>query len=267
MSEQGVLKMIPVDKIDPLDILLRKRVDEDYIRELALSIKEQGLLNPVTVRLENGRYRLVAGYCRWLAHKWLGRDKILSRIKDINDKDMLSVAAVENLQRKDLDPLEEAIGIRNMMEGQGLSVQEVAKKISKSESWIRSRLETLTWPENFLSALADKLLSHGALKELVEIEDSDYRDYLLRIGCDNGVTGSVARGWMLAWRASHVPIPQEDLSQEGVHVERAVPKILLPCWGCGMEKIPHEISYKPLCERCVGVAMGTVDPETLQPKA
>lgn len=256
MQKEEKLRQIPLDLIDPLENLLRRRIDEEYIRELAYSIKEKGLINPISLRPEGNRYRLMAGYCRWLAHRWLGRDKILSRIYLQSEAEMMAIAAIENLQRKDLDPLEEAQALRIMIENEGYAVSDLATKLGKSEVWIRGRLETLNWPEEFLSALAEKKLSLTALKELLAIEDVVYRDHLLKIGIENGITGNVAKGWAMAWRETQFQIPVEDLPTSGPHVDRPIARILLPCWGCGVEHPPADISYKPLCQACIKMAMG-----------
>jgi ParB family chromosome partitioning protein len=256
VKESKRIESIFVDSINPLAHLLRRKVDDDYIRELALSIKEKGLLNPVSVVVTDGVYNMFAGYCRWLATKWLGREKILARIFDASPDEMQTLALIENLQRRDLDPLEEASGLRHMIDHEGSTPAQLSKSLGKSEGWIRNRLAILDWPDHFIQALVDKFLAYGALEEFLKIDDVSYRDYLFKIACENGVTVAVARSWASTWQATHVPTPADNLPSTSPSVDHAPLIQRLVCWGCGEAQAPVDITYEPLCTKCISTVGG-----------
>lgn len=256
MKESRKIDSLIVTDIHPLPHLLRRKVDDDYIHELALSIKEKGLLNPISVVIQNGMYNMFAGYCRWLAHQWLGREKILARIFEASPDELQTLALIENLQRKDLDPLEEASGLRYMIEQEGSTPTQLSKSLGKSENWIRNRLAILSWPEHFIQALLDKFLSYASLEEFLKITDISYRDYLFKIGCENGVTTPVARSWVSTWEATHMPTPADHLPSTSPTVDHAPLIQRLVCWGCGQALPPVDITYEPLCNKCISTVGG-----------
>lgn len=251
MSGLERFEYLEVDRLVPLQRLLRKSVDDDKVRELALSIKERGLINPITVRPSGEYYQIVAGFCRWVAHKWLGRELILCRVQELSDRESDFVAGVENLQRLELNPVEEALYVKKLYSEDGISVGEIAKMVGKSESWARSRLEVLTWPAKFIDCLGNKDLSQGALSELVRVGDETYRDHLLKVAVQNGVSAAVCQGWRLAWEQSQVQMPDDELTAFRSHVEQPAYRIMLVCWGCSQEYVPGDLSYKPLCLSCI----------------
>ncbi len=256
MKESKRMEIVPVANVVPLPHLLRRKIDDDYIRELALSIKEKSLLNPISVVHNGNEFSMFAGYCRWLAHKWLGRDKIMARIFDVAPDDMLTLALIENLQRKDLDPLEEATGLKHMIELEGATIPQLSKSLGKSETWLRSRLAILSWPEHFMEALIGKFLSYGSLEEFLKIEDNEYRDYLFKIGCENGVTTAIVKSWVSAWLATHIPTPADNLPSSLPSVDHAPLIQKLVCWGCGEPQPPVDITYEPLCTKCISTVGG-----------
>ncbi|MGB7297338.1 MAG: ParB/RepB/Spo0J family partition protein [Candidatus Aminicenantales bacterium] len=242
---------LEVARLVPLPRLLRQSVDDDSIRELALSIKNQGLINPITVRPYGDYYQIVAGFCRWVAHKWLGREKILCKVVDMSDRDSDWVSGIENLHRLALNPVEEALYIKKLHVEDGVSVVEIGDMLSKSSSWVRSRLDVLGWPSNFIDALGDRVLPFSALSELVRVGDEQYRDHLLEVAVSNGVTALVCQGWRLAWEQTQAQMPDDVLKDFRAHVDRPEARIMLVCWGCSSEYVPGDLSYKPLCGACV----------------
>ncbi len=243
--------MFNVEELVPLDELLRRDVSDDYIRELALAIREHGLIHPILVREKDGKKQIIAGYCRWLAHKWMAREKIPGRFVEAEQYELRTMAATENLQRWDLDPLEEALACKSMIEIDGHSVKSLSQAISKSTGWIQSRLDTLYWPENFLECLGQKQLSMSALAELARIDESEYRDYLLQIAIDNGVTSMVCRMWRNSWELSRVKKTKEELPLEVPKIDAQPARISMVCWGCEKDKPSGQITYEPLCAECI----------------
>lgn len=165
---------IEVDKIDPNPWQPRRRLDTVALEELAASIREHGVVQPVVVaRAAEGRYRLVAGERRWRACRLLGLATIPAIVKDLSDRDATEVALVENVQREDLNPLEEATAYRILQEEFGLTQEEVARRVGKSRAQIANTLRLLQLPEKIQGYIAEGLLSAGHGRALLALEDPE----------------------------------------------------------------------------------------------
>ncbi len=253
MKIANSITLFNVDELVPLDNLLRRDVTDDYIRELSKAIREQGLLHPILVREKDGKKQIIAGYCRWLAHKWMARETIPGRLVEAEQHELRTMAATENLQRVDLDPLEEALACKSMIEIDGHSVKSLSQAITKSTGWIQTRLDTLHWPQNFLECLGEKRLSMSALAELARIHDDEYRDYLLQIAIDNGVTSMVCRMWKNSWEMTRIKKKKEDLPLQVPKINAQPAKITMVCWACETDRPSGDITYEPLCSGCIDI--------------
>lgn len=175
---------IDVNLIDEPEILLHPEPDLNYLEELATSIKSQGLLNPIIVRPKGERYQLIAGYSRWLACKKFGINKIKARVVYFDDKTALLSSAVENIQRTDLDPIQEGKLYYKLIYEQGMEIKEVANKVGKSVGYIEARLKLLEMPEEIQELARSRQLQLGVIPLLARIQNRD--DMLL-------VAGDIAR--------------------------------------------------------------------------
>lgn len=141
---QGVLEL-PIAKVEPRDNQPRTVFDEEALSELAESIREYGVIQPVTVRkLDSGYYQLIAGERRWRAARLAGLTDIPARVIEADDKLTTELALVENLQREDLNPVEEAQGYRTLMEEYGLTQDEAAQRVGKSRPAVANALRLLS---------------------------------------------------------------------------------------------------------------------------
>ncbi|MCL2089131.1 MAG: ParB/RepB/Spo0J family partition protein [Oscillospiraceae bacterium] len=168
------LLTISTEEIEPNKAQPRKRFDDEALAALADSIREHGVLQPIVVRpLPRGNYQIVAGERRWRACRMLGISHIPVVIKEIDDLVSAELALVENLQREDLSPIEEAQGFRELIETHGLTQEEVANKVGKSRPAIANSLRLLSLPEK-VSAMVDKgSLSAGHARALLPIESAE----------------------------------------------------------------------------------------------
>lgn len=167
-SEGTSLALIEIepDKDQP-----RKAFDEESLSELSKSIEEHGVLQPILVRPQaNGAYKIVAGERRWRAARQAGLSEIPVIIKEISDAEAMEIALIENLQREDLDPVEEALGYRQLMERCNYTQEKAAKKLSKSRSAIANSLRLLALPDNILELLKSGILSAGHAKAILSLE-------------------------------------------------------------------------------------------------
>ena len=174
MQDDAPLKTVPIEKIEPREDQPRKSFNEESLAELADSISRFGLLQPITVRaLDNGYYQIVAGERRWRASRMAGLDELPVRVVDADELRMAQMALVENLQREDLNPIEEAEGYRRLIEDYSMTQDEAAKSVGKSRPAVANSLRLLSLSPKVLSLVSDGELSAGHARALLPITDPE----------------------------------------------------------------------------------------------
>ena len=155
----------------------RKNFDEESLKELSNSIKERGVIQPIIVRkskIENTKYEIIAGERRWLAARKAGLHNIPVIITDVDDLKSLEFAIVENVQRHDLNPLEEALGYKRLIDEFSYDQEKVSRFIGKSRSYITNSLRLLSLPEEVLNFVKSKKISAGHAKILVGLSNAEF---------------------------------------------------------------------------------------------
>ncbi|HSL98383.1 MAG TPA: ParB/RepB/Spo0J family partition protein, partial [Candidatus Deferrimicrobiaceae bacterium] len=183
---RGGVRIIDVDRIVPNPEQPRLALDEESLAELASSIKEHGVLQPILVRpLDGGEFQLIAGERRWRASKAAGAASIPALVEEIDDDTALEISIIENLQREDLTPLDEAAMYERMVKEHGYSVRKLAQKLGKDKGYLENRLRLADAPPEIreLVSLRKDTLSHAY--ELLKVEDPKKRRRL---------AGQVAKG-------------------------------------------------------------------------
>ncbi len=178
-GRSGGVRVIPVDRIEPNPEQPRLAFDEATLLELSASIKEHGVLQPILVRpLGNARYQLIAGERRWRASKTAGLETIPALIEDIDDDTAREIAIIENLQREDLSPLDEAAMYDRMVREHGYSIRKLAQKLGKDKGYLENRLRLADAPEEVrqLVSVRKDTLSHAY--ELLKVDDPRKRKKL-----------------------------------------------------------------------------------------
>jgi ParB/RepB/Spo0J family partition protein len=195
MSEDQI-QLIQMDLIDRPVKISRELIDPEKVRELAESIRESGLLQPILIRPSNGRFEIVAGDRRYLAHKLLNLKEIKSIVRELDDQETVIIRGIENLQRVDLSPSEEAAVYLILKEEGGLSTGQIAKKTGKAHNTIARYLIFGKCPIEIRRAVDRKEVSLNVLEILWEIDDPAAFDYHFKMAASNGISGSVARLWV-----------------------------------------------------------------------
>lgn len=163
---------LPIRLIDPNREQPRRDFDEEALKELAQSIKAVGVLQPIIVCRNGERYTIVAGERRFRAARLAGLEEIPAIARDWENQTRLEAALIENLQRDDLNPIEEAMGIKNLMEETGLTQEEASARLGRSRPAVANLLRLLNLPENVIQMLRDGRLSAGHGRALVTVEPS-----------------------------------------------------------------------------------------------
>ncbi len=176
---------VNINDIEPNRDQPRKDFDEAAISELADSIAQHGLIQPIVVRpTTDGRYSIIAGERRWRACRLAGLNEVPVIVKDADEQTLMEIALIENLQREDLNAVEEALGYRSLIDGYGLTQDEVAKRMGKSRSAVTNALRLLSLNETELEALRRGTISAGHARALLSCEDNEIRSKMLLAAAD-----------------------------------------------------------------------------------
>ena len=172
-TPENEIKLIPVDEIRSNPYQPRLHFDEEALNELAESIKEHGVLEPIIVKKSIKGYELVAGERRTKASRIVGKATIPAIIKDFDDQAMMEIALLENIQRENLSPIEEAKAYKNFMDKMDLTQEEVASKFKKSRSYVTNLLGLLKLPNDVQKDVVAGKISMSAARVLSKIDDED----------------------------------------------------------------------------------------------
>lgn len=173
--EQKEETKVPIDKINPNPNQPRTHFNETLLNELADSIRENGVLQPLLVRKKGKGYEIIAGERRYQASKIAGLEDLPVIVKEVDDQKMLELALIENLQRSDLNPIEEAKGYRQLIKASGMTQEALSKAVSKSRSSITNSLRLLDLPEPVQQYLFDGRLTAGHARAILAVPYEEQR--------------------------------------------------------------------------------------------
>lgn len=173
--EQKEDNKVPIDKINPNPNQPRTHFNETLLNELADSIRENGVLQPLLVRKKGKGYEIIAGERRYQASKIAGLEELPVIVKEVDDQKMLELALIENLQRSDLNPIEEAKGYRQLIKASGMTQEALSKAVSKSRSSITNSLRLLDLPEPVQQYLFDGRLTAGHARAILAVPYEEQR--------------------------------------------------------------------------------------------
>lgn len=188
MQREEEVVYLYLDDIIPNRFQPREVFEERPLKELAVSIKEHGVIQPIIVRKVNDKYEIIAGERRYKASALAGLTKIPAIIRDLDDKESSKVALLENLQRKNLNPIEEAKTYQKILELDQMTQEELAKTMGKSQSAVANKLRLLSLPEEVQEALLKENISERHARSLLNLKDAEEQKSLLKRIIDNKMT-------------------------------------------------------------------------------
>lgn len=168
---EGDLRYIDINDIKPNSSQPRKSFDEDKLEELAESIEQHGLIQPIVLRAAGQGYEIVAGERRWRAARMIGLKELPCIVRELTDEENMLLAIIENMQREDLNPIEEAEGLKQMIDTYGLTQEQVSRGVGKSRPYITNSLRLLKLPPKLRYMTADGSLSMGHARALAAVKD------------------------------------------------------------------------------------------------
>lgn len=189
-------KLLEMGKIDEPDGVIRLDIDQNKIKELAESIGEIGQLQAILVRPKGVRFEIVFGHRRFLAHQRLGKSRILATVRELDDVQVALMRATENIERVDISPIEEAAVYQDLCDNHKLSIDAIGKKMGKSPSIVKRRMDLLRMPVALQQAIHRKEIGYSVAESLWSLGDQSAIDYYLPFAIEHGATLDVVRGWV-----------------------------------------------------------------------
>ena len=231
-TQEGGSVMLPISQVEPGIKQPRKRFDEESLSDLAESIRTHGLIQPLTVRrLSSGYYQIIAGERRWRASKQAGLTEVPAVVIEADDRKVMELGLIENLQREDLNPMEEALGYQALVQEYGLTQEEAAQQVGKSRPAVANALRLLALPDAIRALLEEGKLSAGHGRALLTVPDSTLQKKLAQKVVQEGL--SVRQTEAMAKR----------LAQTGAEAEEAAAKAADPM------KLYRDAAAKELSQR------------------
>ena len=172
MDEKGRILMLKLDLVQPNKEQPRKTFDEEKINELAESIKTYGVLQPLLVQKNDSFYEIIAGERRWRAAKAAGLKEVPAVLKEYSRQEAMEISLIENVQRADLNPIEEALGYRQLIDEFGLTQEEIAVRVAKSRTAITNTMRLLKLDEQIQNMLVQGVITSGHARALLSLEDA-----------------------------------------------------------------------------------------------
>ncbi len=192
--DQGSVNELDINEIEPNRDQPRKEFDQQALNELADSIATHGLLQPIVVRpMSNLRYQIVAGERRWRASRIAGLERVPVIIREMSDMECMELAMIENLQREDLNPVEEALGYRQLIDSYSMTQDEVAQAVGKSRPAVANALRLLSLPSDLLEMVSAGELSAGHARALLAIEDAELRSQAAKWAKDGATVREIEK--------------------------------------------------------------------------
>ena len=186
--DENAIKEIKISQIEPNKNQPRKRFDKEKLVALSESIKENGLIQPIIVtKSDDDRYTIVAGERRWRAAKLAGLTAVPSIVKEYTEKTVAEVALIENLQREDLNPIEEALGYKELSEKYFLKQEEISKIVGKSRSAIANAMRLLSLEDEIQSKIISGDISEGHARSALSLDGFELRNFLVSQIIENGL--------------------------------------------------------------------------------
>lgn len=200
---------IPIDLIDDPKLAMRSDTKDESINELMDDMRQVGLIEPIVVRETVGRYEIIAGHRRTTAARLLNWSVIEAKIVVANEDEVLQMRVIENLSRRDVDPVDEAVYVAEIMTRTKKTVSEMAKLVHRSEGWVHQRLKVFEMPAFLQDALRNRQLSLGVALELQQIENENARREYTYWAISRGASVGTAQQWRVSINSQQTLTPEQ----------------------------------------------------------
>jgi len=253
---------LPLDDIRPNPIQPRKSIGAEKLMELAQSIKIHGLLSPILVRRVNTRYEIIAGERRYQACRLAGLTKVPAIVKDVSDDTSFKLSLIENLQREDLNPMEEAEAYATLRDQFGLTHQDIADSVMKDRSTITNSLRLLGLPEDMKAAIREGALTPGHARAILMVDSEDGRRALFQQIISKGMSVREAERRATLRRSSGSGIKGSDprLEQISLLLTDALSAKVICSWSRRKGRITIELTSREDLDRIISILARSPSP-------
>ena len=246
------LQQIPIGIIDEPSEPHRLGMDEQALGELADSIRLEGLKQPISVRPSSeGRYEIIAGHRRFAACRQIGLVEITAFVRLASEAHAEVERFTENMQREQLTPMEEAVALTRYMESSGLEVAKIAEKLSKTEAWVRTRMQLMGLPDGLKGEVHAGRIAIASALALLKVTNLAHRDYLTRYAVEGGASSAVVRQWVDAWVIHQESGTEEPAPSPTWQPGDTVVIIQIPCATCTTPHDHREMAIIRVCKTCL----------------
>ena len=260
-KQSEVVKPIDIILIDGPNVDQRLTIDMELVKELAESIEEVGLMQPILLAKKGKRFEVVWGNRRFLAHKHLGKTTILAKVQELEQSQITIMRATENIFREGITPIEEALIYQTLMNDEGMSIEQIAKRMRKSAGIVRRRLDLLRMPQCLQTAIHKKDITYGVAESLWGLGDQAQIEYYLMFAIENGVSVAVVRTWVKDEK-DKARRDRADIEGGGetIAINENIP-IYFACQLCkGATELGKETSFRA-CPKCAKQLIEIINPE------
>ncbi len=227
IEERKPFILCGIEELIPNRFQARKVFDSKDLEELAVSIRESGIIQPIVARKAEGGYEIIAGERRWRAAQAAGLKEVPIIVREATDQDVALVSVVENLQRADLNPIEEGTAYYNLMNSFGLSQEEVAEKVGKDRSTVANMVRLLRLPQDIKDALATKKLSAGHARVLLSLNTESEQVEVYNLVRKKGLTVRETEVLVRRFKSSPRPATVKAKKNEILDLEEKLSKALM----------------------------------------
>lgn len=251
MSEE--IKIIELSLIDEPQEAMRTEIDREAIDQLAVSIRADGLINPITVRPIGDRYEVVAGHRRLLACRVAPLWKIPCVVRDLTSEQVFNVMSAENLAREDVNPVDQAIHIGRLVGNDENKIPEVAKRLHYSEEWVRGRLAILEYPEELLPHIAQGTIKLGVAQHLAGIVSPFWREQYIKQAITQGMSVIQAR-YVHDQSVMGLMLDPADIPESSdLHGEHTPRLLRAQCSACHGEAVEPNLTLVYVHKECPNI--------------
>lgn len=262
--QKDELKILPLDEIDEPSRATRRSIDQEQLNELARSIQQVGVLEPILVRPRDGRYEIIAGHRRFLASQLARRATIPCICTSLNTDEAMQGQLHENLFRADPTDDEYASLFADLTERCGWSIEQISHAAGKGEAFVRSRLQILSYPDDLREALIAGQISLSAAKELAAIDNEQELTRLLHYATQNGITARTAAAWRQAYESARIPTDIASIQPATTGYGSHPGPPMYPCFGCQRPEDLNNLTVVRFCRHCLAAISTTTNHDNLQ---
>lgn len=242
--------VIPMHLIDEPEIAMRVEIPDDYLRELADNIAKNGLINPITVKQVDGRYRIAAGHCRFLATQQLGHTEIQCNDYSDTDIDMEALKFSENEVRLNVSDAEGCLYVHDLYHKRKMNIEQMMKNTGRSEDWINKRLSLVDGHEHIFRALLDKTIKISHALELNRLDDR-WSKYYLEQCLNLNPPIHVLKGWLAEFKLTGLANSDPVVNVVDLDAPMDIPGVEVDaCWLCESSAMPWSMIFKKLHKHC-----------------